>query len=502
MSDRKRTVATRVLGSYALIMIAFALAAGWSVVAQRNAAAEARLMRRGYFPLALSVHDLVAKQDTWNTQLNHATAARNPADIRIWFDLALRIGRPRMFNEVRAAIALAFAASSDPSARAVGRELSAEINGIESYLSGDSERVSRLFEALERRDDAGAEALRDELVTRGSQSSKRLNQLEQHALRNVDLLLDRARAREVLAIRLLVALAALTALVGGAMALYARRVLKPLAQVTERAKAVASGDLKPRQAVASNDEIGELAATFEGMVSAIARANEELLATERLATIGKMAAHVTHEIRNPLSSMALNVELLEDDLADASEESRELLRAIRREVERLTELSGQYLSFARRGPQRLEVEDLREVVGEAAEFMRRELEQQGVSLELHNASVPVPATVDEAQIKQALYNLMRNAREAMPSGGRVTVSVSAGVGGGSDVVVEDEGVGLDEATRARLFEPFFTTKSNGTGLGLAITRQIIEAHGGSIAFEPKEPRGTRIWIHLGDRTAA
>jgi signal transduction histidine kinase len=338
--------------------------------------------------------------------------------------------------------------------------------------------------------------LRDELVARGSQGSKRLNQLEQAALRNVDLLLDRAHEREVLAIRLLVALAALTALVGVAMALYARRVLRPLAQVTERAKAVASGDLKPREAVSSNDEIGELAATFEGMVSAIARANEELLATERLATIGKMAAHVTHEIRNPLSSIALNVELLEDDLAQASEESRELLRAIRREVERLTALSGQYLSFARRGAQRLEVEDLREVVSEAAEFMRRELTTQGVSLLVNSAEAPIPARVDEAQIKQALYNLMRNAREAMPSGGCIRVSVSPAAGGGSDIVVEDEGVGLDEATRARLFEPFFTTKSNGTGLGLAITRQIIEAHGGSIAFERREPRGTRIWIHL------
>src|SRR5450432_2189600 len=119
----KRTVATRVLGSYALIMIAFALVAGWSVLAQRNAASEARLMLSGYFPLALSVRDLVAKQDTWNTQLNHITAARNPADIRIWFDLALHIGRPRMFGEVRAAIARAFAASGDPSVRAVGRKL-------------------------------------------------------------------------------------------------------------------------------------------------------------------------------------------------------------------------------------------------------------------------------------------------------------------------------------------------------------------------------------------
>jgi signal transduction histidine kinase len=495
----KRTVATRVLGSYALIMLAFALAAGWSVVAQRNAAQEARLMRSGYFPLALSVRDLVAKQDTWNTQLNHITAARNPADIRIWFDLALHIGRPRMFGEVRAAIARAFASSSDQSARAVGKELFADTSAIEAFMSGDAERLSRLFEALDRRDVGTAEALRDELVARGSQSSKRLSQLEQRSLRNVDLLLDRAHEREVLAIRLLVALAALTALVGVAMALYARRVLRPLAQVTERAKAVASGDLKPRAAVTSNDEIGELAATFEGMVLAIARANEELLAAERLATIGKMAAHVTHEIRNPLSSIALNVELLEDDLAQASEESRELLRAIRREVERLTALSGQYLSFARRGAQRLEVEDLREVVSEAAEFMRRELETQGVSLEVRSSDAPVSAAVDEAQIKQALYNLMRNAREAMPGGGRVTVSVHAASGGGSDVIVEDEGVGLDEAARARLFEPFFTTKSNGTGLGLAITRQIIEAHGGSIAFEPRSPRGTRIWIHLEPR---
>jgi two-component system, NtrC family, sensor kinase len=116
--------------------------------------------------------------------------------------------------------------------------------------------------------------------------------------------------------------------------------------------------------------------------------------------------------------------------------------------------------------------------------------------EVRSADQPVPATVDEAQIKQALYNLIRNAREAMPSGGRVTVTVSSGEGGGSDVIVEDEGVGLDEATRGRLFEPFFTTKSNGTRLGLAITRQIIEAHGGSIGCEPNEPRGTRIRIHL------
>ena len=149
-----------------------------------------------------------------------------------------------------------------------------------------------------------------------------------------------------------------SALVGGVMALYTRRVLRPLRAVTERAKAVAKGDLTPRSVVATKDEIGELAATFEGMVSAIARANEQLLTSERLATIGKMAAHVTHEIRNPLSSIALNVELLEDELASGDTEGLTLLRAIKNEVDRLTALSEQYLSVARRQPLRLELEDL------------------------------------------------------------------------------------------------------------------------------------------------
>src|SRR6187402_2392448 len=146
MSDRKRTVATRVLASYALIMIAFALAAGWSVLAQRNAADEARLMRSGYFPLALSVRDLVAKQDTYNTQLNHITSARNPADIRVWFDFALGVGRPRLFAGARDAVTRAFLEQSSDESRHIGRELLKEIDEAERFVSDDSERLVRLFE--------------------------------------------------------------------------------------------------------------------------------------------------------------------------------------------------------------------------------------------------------------------------------------------------------------------------------------------------------------------
>lgn len=495
-TSRRRSVATRVLFSYTLVTIAFAFAVGWSVIALRDAAREADLMRSGYLPLSLSLRDLVASQDTWNTQLNHVTEARNPADKQVWFDTTLRLGRPRMFAEVRARISDAFVRSGDASALDVGHDLSRQASSVEQFLSGDAERVTQLFQALDRGERARAERLRDEVVKRGSEGRRRLSLLEQDVQRYVDALLDQARARERRAQQLLLGLSAFSLLTGLLMALYARRVLRPLGTVTERAKAVARGDLTPRDVVASNDEIGELATTFEGMVGAIARASEQLLATERLATIGKMAAHVTHEIRNPLSSIALNVELLEEETSDDDKEKRALLKAIKAEVERLTALSEQYLSMARQQPLRLVEDDIGEVVVEACEFMRRDLARHKIEVKLElEPSLPT-LKLDEAQLKQAMFNLLRNAGEAMPSGGVISVNVRRASGGGVDVTVDDEGSGIDQPTRAKLFEPFFTTKAHGTGLGLSITRQIVEAHGGTIVADARVPRGTRIWIHL------
>jgi signal transduction histidine kinase len=492
----RRSVAARVLASYALVTLAFAAVAGWSIVAQRSAAHETRLVRSGYFPLALAVRDLVAKQDTWNTQLNHITAAKNPADIRVWFDMTLRVGRPRSFDEVRGAIERAFLVEGDPAMRAVGDGLLHDVRELETFVASDGVALERLFQALDRGDAADAERRRDELVTHGSQASARLAKLELSVKRNVDLLLEAARTRELLAIRLLVALTVVALFVGLAMAVYARRVLAPVAAVTERAQAVARGDLKPRDAVVSDDEIGELAATFERMVAAIAEANEQLVAAERLATIGKMAAHVTHEIRNPLSSIALNLELLEEQLPRGDAEAHGLFHAIGKEVERLSALSQQYLSFARRKSPAHELEDVGQIALEASQFLRPELEQHGVKLALEiTPDLPI-VPGEEAQLKQALYNLLRNAREAMPGGGTVTLGVRRDE---THVIitVDDQGPGIDPDARARLFEPFFTTKAGGTGLGLAITQHIAVSHGGSISCEPAPGgRGTRFALRL------
>jgi two-component system, NtrC family, sensor kinase len=496
---RSRPVAARVFASFVVVVVAFAAASGFCVFAQRQAVAEANLMRSGYFPLALALRDVVVRQDTWNTQLNHSTSAANPVDIRSWFAIAVKIGRPRAFNQIRAAISRAFLEQGSGESQRIAAALLAEVDETERFLAGDGERLDRLFEALDRRDMTQAQRVEKELVNRGSHESQRLAQLEKRVEENVDRLVAQARARERVATYLLVSLTLATLAIGAGMAIYARRLLLPLALVTERAKAVASGDLKPRPAVVSNDEIGELAATFEGMVSAIARANEQLLASERLATIGKMAAHVTHEIRNPLSSIALNLELLEEELPASADESHNLLRAIKAEVERLSGLSEQYLSVARQRPQEKRPENLGEIIEEACEFVRRELEQAGIELkiEIDDRAETLKLAVDEAQIRQALLNLLRNAREAMPSGGRVVVRLER-ADEGLDLIVDDEGVGMPATTRERLFEPFFTTKQHGTGLGLAISRQIAEAHGGGIRVEPREPRGTRIVMRVMD----
>lgn len=492
---RRRPVAARVFAAFAVVVIAFACALGFSVFAQRQAVEEAEQMRSAYLPLALAVRSIVAKQETWSTQLNHITSARNTDDIQQWMSGELEAGRPWSYQAARAAITRAFLERADPDLERIGRELLAELDAAEQVGSGDAERLKRLFSALERRDNEQAIRLQDELLKSGTAASRKLGQLGLLMQQNIDRLVAQARERERIATWILIGLTLATLLIGGSMAVYARRMLLPLGQVTERAKAVALGDLKPRKAVVSNDEIGELATTFEGMVSAIARANEQLVATERLATVGKMAAHVTHEIRNPLSSIALNLELLEEELPQAAEEANNLLRAIRAEVERLSGLSEQYLSVARQRPQEKRPEKLSEIVEEACEFVRRELSQAGIELRLEVKSDAV-LVVDEAQIRQALLNLLRNAREAMPGGGVVYVRLQPSEDG-LDLIMDDEGVGMPSATRERLFEPFFTTKQHGTGLGLAITRQIAEAHAGHIRVESREPRGTRIVLHLG-----
>jgi two-component system, NtrC family, sensor kinase len=497
MGSRRRTVFTRILLSYMVVTLSFSLVAGYSVLGQRSSVRDTELMRAAYMPLALALRDAVSGQNTYNSQLNHITEAKNPADKEVWFLSNFSVGRPRVFAEIRLAMSRAFGQQNV----SLGAELSGETTAIESFMRGDREIVFQLFAALKRSDVEAAQALRDQLVTRGTQALIKLRNLEERVNRHLDALIDAAYERERWSLRVLLAWAGFTVVFGLAVALYARGLLRPLVAVTERARAVSRGDFTSREVKPSNDEIGELAQTFESMVSAISDANRRLLESERLATIGKMAAQVTHEVRNPLSSIGLNLELLEEELAPGSGEAHALCLAIKQEVGRLTELTEQYLSVARRNDPHLEPEDVGEVVSEAAAFMQPELERHNVQLRVEVEPAMPRVMLDEAQIRQVIHNLVRNARQSMPEGGTVRLSARQSEGG-VQVSVEDEGDGIADEVREHLFEPFFTTRERGTGLGLALSRHIVETHRGTIRCEAGQPRGTVFTISLPSIHAA
>ena len=153
---RRRTVATRIVFSFVVLLLLFAAASTWSVVAFRQAVAEAALLRQGYLPLALSLRDTVSQQDSWNSQLNHVTTAKNPADARVWFETALSVGRPRKLSEVRRALDSALPSAEASIAR---QELEAELSKTEGFMEQDKKLVKSLFSALAQNDVRRAEGV-------------------------------------------------------------------------------------------------------------------------------------------------------------------------------------------------------------------------------------------------------------------------------------------------------------------------------------------------------
>jgi PAS domain S-box-containing protein len=230
----------------------------------------------------------------------------------------------------------------------------------------------------------------------------------------------------------------------------------------------------------------------------------KLLRSERLAAIGSISTQVAHEVRNPLNSISLNVELLEDEIAelaatqsaDASE-PRAILASIQREIQRLVSVTEQYLGYARLPPPRMEREQVTAMLSSLLAFQQGEFNRRRIRLETDLDRALPAITGDPDQLRQAFMNIIRNACDAMPEGGTLNVSARvSGEGQGIAVAIRDTGHGMPPEIVARIFDPFYSTKRDGTGLGLALTRQIISLHGGEIACESAPGAGTTFIITL------
>lgn len=291
--------------------------------------------------------------------------------------------------------------------------------------------------------------------------------------------------------------------------LFVQRTLRPIRLLTHALGGVSRGDFQGRVAAPGQDEIGDLGRAFNSMAQALEERDVELdaqrtalLRAERLAAVGQIAAQVSHEIRNPLSSIGLNAELLDEEILSAhfdaphrKDEARNLLSAIAKEVDRLTEITDEYLNFARMPRPTLAREDVNEIVRGVVSFTAEEMNASHVEVTMELGRDLPPLLADHSQLRRALLNLLRNAREAMLDGGTLLVR-TARTAFGVEISVCDDGPGIPEEDREHIFDVFFSTKERGTGLGLALTAQIVAEHSGRISCESEVGRGTTFVIEL------
>jgi len=218
---------------------------------------------------------------------------------------------------------------------------------------------------------------------------------------------------------------------------------------------------------------------------------EQLKRTDRLAAVGRLASGLAHEIRNPLASISGSVQMLREDLG-VDEDNRRLMGIVIKEVDRLNLLLSDFLNFARPSPLQAECVDVAALIDELIDLLQAGGQAQGVRFERRYAT-PVLMKVDRQKMRQALWDLLINAVDAVPAGGAIRVGIKAEAG---EIIIEDSGAGIPRDVRDRIFEPFFTTKDRGTGLGLANVYANIEAHRGRIYVEPSSLGGARFIIDL------
>jgi len=223
---------------------------------------------------------------------------------------------------------------------------------------------------------------------------------------------------------------------------------------------------------------------------------EEIRLKDRLATVGRMAAGIAHEIRNPLTSMQGSVEILRSHAALPKSDQR-LLDILMRESDRLNKFIEDLLCFARPGKYIRRPMDLVPLLRDSVTLLRNSpeiREKHTVRLELDAEAVAVTGNADKLQ--QVFWNLSQNALRAMPDGGTLTIRAGAAEDGGGRVVFEDTGIGMAPDEQSNLFQPFNSGFSTGTGLGLSIVFQILEDHGGRIHFDSEKDKGTRVTLLL------
>lgn len=282
--------------------------------------------------------------------------------------------------------------------------------------------------------------------------------------------------------------------------LLARRITRPVAALATAATTVAAGGHPEPVATNAGGEVAELTTAFNTMVARLAETEQRRIAAERQAVAGRLAATVAHEVRNPLSSVQMLVQMVRDRLrkepALASEAG--YTEVVLREVARVELVVQDLLDLAHPRPLRPRPCDLEQVVAEVAELIETQLTHQGIDLSRATEGSPRPVEADPERVKQVVLNLLLNGAGAMVDGGTLTLATHwppAARAGWMEIEVRDSGHGIDPIQVEALFEPF-RTGAAGSGIGLGVSRQIARDHGGDLTLAPVDGGGTRATLSL------
>lgn len=491
-----RTLSARILLGFAVLTITFGVITASLVVNMSLVEDQSILIGQGYMPAALASKDLHRYQE----------------DLSVFLD---KLKSPPLSEDAKGELVKRRRDRDRPIAKLRGA-----LDGLEKKIDVDPAwfRVTRpTVEAIERA--AGATAAAYDQLTAAvpggdtDAAQRALTRLRYEEKRLIDIARDLADQlqgrvaqtagyleRNERALRLRTISSGITAVVLGLLVtIWVVIQLRPLRRLREGARRVAAGDYASRIPEKGPTEVADLAREFNSMGRAIEERERELVRSERLAAVGKMAAMIAHEVRNPLSSIGLNTELLEEELTAGGQldEARELCRAIHREVDRLAGITEEYLGFARLPKPKVADEPVNSMVGALAAFVREDLAVKQVTLTTDLAPGDPIARMDAAQIRQCLINLVRNAAEAViaKGSGHVTLRTRA-TGGRVEIDVEDTGIGIPADVLPQLFDPFFSTKEDGSGLGLALTQQIVKDHGGDLRVDSVVGRGTTFTVSV------
>ena len=317
-----------------------------------------------------------------------------------------------------------------------------------------------------------------------------------------------------------------------------RNTVAPILSLAKATREVADGDLSVRVTTNSDTEIGTLYEAFNTMTrrleeyerehnefsqslehlveertSELREANRslrlaqsELVRLEKIAALGQIAASVNHEIKTPLNSLYLNLQLLTRKISklECDEKGKNGLTSVTtvidNEILRINEILEEFVQYARFAPPELAQDDIRPLLHQLAEMIGENAAKAKVQVELSSAADPLPAVFDRKKLTQALLNLAVSAIHAMPDGGRLRID---GERTGQDevrIIISDTGTGISEEDLGRIFEPFFTRKEKGMGFGLAIVKRIVEDHHGTITCRSKLGEYTEFTITLPTAT--